>query len=233
MNFLEFEDFLRNVVGDTREKLRKAIDDDAKTNPHVDAPALMQSFAGCCGLAQCVAGYFLQDLGVAVKPIATQSLPGWRQGHALLCITAPDQAGGRSYLFDPTFIQFCHRTEESAHPTPPVDLLSGLGEKNATMLIQDGFVELTDEIAAAYLSFFCHGEMPFASPADCLAFCKDPYPHPYHFNAGDGTDRFSRAQLHRDGLSLQTREVVAMRGISGSVTTTRTATSPALRTPTF
>ncbi|WP_435641884.1 hypothetical protein [Micavibrio aeruginosavorus] len=186
---------LDEIVLKTRDILYHTVYDpasDTHANPH-DPMSLRAAFAGCCGLAQCIAGYAFQDLNLPVKAIATQSLDGhWRHGHAALVVeVAPERS---LYLIDPTFCQFC---TDPLSQSPATHLMhSDEGADLVSSLLDKGYAKLTPEKSALYLASFCNGIPPLDADA-AMAFMKNPPAHPYHFKRDIDCDDFSRENLGR------------------------------------
>lgn len=189
---------LDEIVMKTQEILRYATKLHTDYLNQRDLTELQAAFAGCCGLAQCVAGYAFQDLGVPAKPLATQSLEGyWMQGHAALVVEVSEGPDSGWYLIDPTFCQFCVTQASEAAPSPSNYLKqSSAGLDIITSLRSRGYLKLTPENAALYLSAFCKGIAPLQSD-EAMAFMKNPPPHPYHFRRDIECDDYSRENLAR------------------------------------
>jgi hypothetical protein len=179
-----------------RTKLREAVDDDYRNSPPHERE-LATCFNGYCGLSQCIAGYYLQDIGVPVMPLATQSLPGWIFGHAALTVRIASGNFEKVFLVDPTFVQF---TAVKIRPSP---LFEGqTGEFIKKRLVEAGYIELTPVIAAAYLSAFCGGKAPFSTAEEAYSFCANPPPHEFHYRHSPDNDWFSRENLAMRGQLL-------------------------------
>lgn len=189
---------LDEIVMKTQEILRYATQLHADHLNQRDLTDLQAAFAGCCGLAQCVAGYAFQDLGVPAKPLATQSLEDyWVQGHAALVVEIPEGPDSGWYLIDPTFCQFCVEAASEDAPSPANYLSqTSTGLDIVTSLLSRGYLKLTPEIAALYLSSFCMGISPLQAN-EAMAFMKNPPPHPYHFRRDIECDDYSRENLAR------------------------------------
>lgn len=184
---------LDNLVRETRLILQKTIL--AEQMP----ASLTKTFAGYCGLAQCIAGYALQDLSIPVRPVATQSLPDFWHGHAILTATINE----RLFLIDPTFAQFCEADTMYETPSPRA-ILSRTPEGNTMLelLLGRGYLALTPERAGLYLASLCKGRNPLNGDADAYSFLERPPHHPYHFHHEPDDDMFDRKVLARNGLLI-------------------------------
>ncbi len=192
-------DTIEKVIAGTRSVLMRCTDE-----LRADATALdlRTRFQGCCGLAQCVAGYALQDAGLRVRPVATQSLRDCWYGHAALTVALDDQAR-TLLLIDPTFVQFTGAAEPGS-PYQPAEHLSRSAPGRALLsdVLGAGFAELTPQRAAHYLASFCEGRRPM-NGNQAILFLRDPPPHAYHFRKDAGSDAFSRENLSKLGLLLR------------------------------
>lgn len=201
------EDIIRLIVERTRETLC--------SNENLDQPQswatptidLCEKFRGLCGLAQCIAGYALQDAGTDVKPLATQSLTNYWHGHAALTVQTNDGGIERSFLIDPTFCQFLAPSEGEG-PSPVSRLHeTAEGTRIAESLLENGYIELNENVAALYISSFCKGVCPL-SIRDAFNFANNPPAHPYHFRRDEGCDDFSRDNLAGWGLLIRPAQIV-------------------------
>jgi hypothetical protein len=183
------ESVIKQIVQDTRKKLLKALGRDLAHS--VDD----NDFAGCCGLAQCIAGYRLQDMGFQPEAFATQSLPEWKIGHAALVWEVSGPCGSQLFLIDPTFKQFSTSAQNS---NEQIRLFFD-------QLTDNGYVELKPTDCEAYLAFFCDGASPLSSAEAAYEFLRCPPRHEYHFSAGDGTSRFDRKELSDQQLLILPR----------------------------
>ncbi len=194
--------FLEDIVTKTRQLIWQEVD--AASYPAKDTPSLAAHFKGCCGLAQCIAGYALQDRDITVQPIATQSLKDYRHGHAALSVTLTSEEKTQFFLVDPTFQQFYLEDEDDKTPPPALYLLSHSeeGRELAHALIERGYADMNPQRAQLYFSSFCQGKSPFDSAEQAFAFFKNPPPHPYHFRRDIDDDSFSRPHLKARGLVI-------------------------------
>lgn len=176
--------------------------------------SLQSIFTGCCGLAQCIAGYALQDLGVSVKPLATQSLGDYyRHGHAALVCEVAEESGSRWHLIDPTFEQFCVAQDAQDRSSPAFHLRqSSEGANIVAQLSKRGHVSLTPARAMLYLSSFCNGVAPLENDA-AMVFMKNPPPHPYHFRRDVDSDEYSRENLGQYGQLIDSSRLVTYRSV--------------------
>lgn len=201
-----FENVLIDIARRTRKILLRAISDDCTRNYRPNQKTLSKTFLGYCGLAQCIAGYFIEDHiildGISVKPVATQSLQGWWHGHALLSIKIATTENCCLYLLDPTFKQFMGKN--GSHAKNPFELMrqSTEGRLMANELCLYGVTRLTPFRASIYIMSFCQGHRPFDTDNDAFEFFQSPPEHPYHFAYAPGDDRFSRPSLQAAGYTL-------------------------------
>ncbi len=197
----EAEELLAFVIKKTRLYLINS----ATSNFNINAenPYLTNTYLkmleGRCGFVQSLIGYALQDLGLRVKPMATQSLKEYYHGHAALSLELPIENGFKWFLIDPTFGQFC--TTERCNldievPDPGYYLIgTEKGKEIADSLLRKGYVEIDPTMAFLYLSSFCKGHPPFKEESEAFGFLKDPPKNNMHY-------WFSRESMSRDKLSL-------------------------------
>lgn len=196
------EELIRNIIEGTRDALLRATQEDCKPLPAPAAPDLTARFQGCCGLAQCIAGYALQDAGLKVRPVATQSLRDYWHGHAALSVEVAEAQGRNWFILDPTFCQFCAVQPDDAVPLPAFHLQqSAEGAALLAALLEDGYAALTADRAILYLAAFCRGTSPFERDK-AFDFLKNPPSHPYHFRRDVDCEDFSRDNLARRGLLI-------------------------------
>lgn len=173
--------------------LQKAVHDDCDRFSNFDRASLTKTFNGYCGLAQCMIGLFIDEhfdgQSVKIAPFASQSLEDWWFGHAAVVITAGQGEGSRSFIVDPTFVQFDQA--EAIGITGPVQILKRTesGAALAKKLSETGVAEIDGALADLYASAFRRqGISPFRCPKDALQFLRNPPEHPYHFSySGSGT----------------------------------------------
>ena len=167
---------------------------------------LTEKFIGQCGLAQCLGGYALNDLGYSCHPIATQSLQDYWHGHATLSTHFSHKLLDNIYLFDPTFIQFCHNYYDHDFVSPSTILKSSMeGRRILKDIFKKGYLEVTPRTAQIYLSSFCQGKMMPLHEA--FSFVSNPPYHPYHFCFEPGDHRFSREALKTNGLLITSNKL--------------------------
>ncbi|EPA97881.1 hypothetical protein [Pseudomonas sp. G5(2012)] len=205
-------ELLDEVIQETQKILRCTVTGCSVPEKSQDSTSLQSIFAGCCGLAQCIAGYALQDLGVPVKPLATQSLEGYyQQGHAVLVCKVAEKADSRWHLIDATFGQFCGEAKYLDTPSPAFYLMqSAEGAGMTAALLERGHVSLTPERAALYLSAFCNGVAPLEKGL-AMVFMQNPPQHPYHYRRDIGCDDYSRENLGRYGQLIDSSRLASRR----------------------
>ena len=112
-----------------------------------------QNIAGACGYGQATSAFHLQDLGVPAEDIHLhQAADAFGDGfrHAFVVVKMPD---GKPYLVDCTFRQFFQPDNEGPDRIgEPGRIMRAdrRGRAIADELLANGFIELTDEVAAAY-----------------------------------------------------------------------------------
>lgn len=202
MHHEETEQKLHDLVRETRAVLIRAMERERFRYEQKEFFSLRKTFEGYCGLAQCVAGYALQDAGAVVRPLATQSLEVYRAGHAALTVSVNDDSCSRLYLIDPTFVQFCRGRNNENAPGNILDRTEA-GREIKKELLEKGFIELTPERAQLYLASFCAGRAPFQSTQNAFEFCTNPPAHGYHYKHDYNDDMFSRENLLRNGDAIR------------------------------
>lgn len=208
MDITHLHAIFSQIVQRTQHKVRGALHVVQEIDRPSCAPTLSETFRGQCGLAQCIAGYALKDLGMQVHPIATQSLDAYWHGHAALSVEVESEDRTRWFIIDPTFIQFCQDVAPAEVPNPSFYLNTDEeGRSILNLLTERGFFELTPGRASSYLAAFCQGKRPFQTDDDAFAFLKRPPFHPYHFCYSPGSDRYSRETLQRDGLLIRAQSL--------------------------
>lgn len=188
---------LDKIVAETRLILSSLL----QTADNPSDRNLTNIFKGQCGLAQCIGGYALQDLGLNVKPLATQSLGhlNWH-GHAILTVRFDDDI----YLIDPTFTQFCGSAIIDGALSPEMHLSQTQeGLFIIDQLLHHGHIRLTPERAHLYLAALCQGIEPFSDNNQAYAFFRDPPSHPYHYHHEPDNDLYSRQNLYKNGLLIK------------------------------
>ena len=195
------EEQIKNIVKGTRGVLLRATEGVSNDPSDEQSLDLRVRFQGCCGLAQCVAGYALQDEGLSVRPLATQSLKGYWYGHAALTVEVEEDGVERLFIVDPTFCQFI-ASAEAAVPLPATYLRqTPEGALLLAEILRDGYAELTEERALLYLDAFCNGNSGLGIK-EAFDFVKNPPEHPYHFRRDIDSDEFSRESLKNLGWRI-------------------------------
>lgn len=171
---METEAVIAEIVRQTRESLREKI---LFNSPIESFKPLNTIFRGHCGTAQCLTGYGLEDCGVTVKPIATQSLRGCAFPHAALSAAGEDKL----YIVDSTFSQFCANSARGSDNPEGIMSQTTEGEYAVRQLVEHGYVEASPSLAYLYFRAFCKGNSPFMDEKQAFDFLKDPGSNPYHF----------------------------------------------------
>ena len=122
------------------------------------------SYSYKCDLAQSMIYYYLENLNIKSNPVNTNEVIEGVSGHSFIIANINTTEGEKRYLIDPTYIQFFTKEKCSNNnfiiindkvcvaPDPGYFVVNG--NKNdimATMsLLQDGYIEFTEEVAKAY-----------------------------------------------------------------------------------
>ena len=186
--------------------LQKAVHDDCDRFSNFDRASLTKTFNGYCGLAQCMIGLFVDEhfdgRSVRIAPFASQSLENWWFGHAAVVVTTGESDNLRTYIIDPTFVQF--EEAESIGVVGPVQILNRTeaGSALARKLLENGVAEIDASLAFLYSSSFSHGVSSFSHPEDALNFLRNPPFHPYHFSYSDSGTLYDQRLLRERGYTL-------------------------------
>jgi hypothetical protein len=190
--------------------LQKAVHDDCDRFENFDRASLTKTFNGYCGLAQCMIGLFIDEhfdrQSVKIAPFASQSLENWWFGHAAVVVSASEGKDVRSFIIDPTFVQFVEAKDIGI--AGPIQILqrSEEGAALAKKLSETGVAEIDATFAELYASAFCQGVSSFQCPEDALQFLRNPPQHPYHFSySGSGT-MYDAGMLRERGYTISTNQ---------------------------
>ncbi|MBI4031018.1 MAG: hypothetical protein HY370_05025 [Proteobacteria bacterium] len=194
---LDFSDpgpLLDRLVEGMRGELLSAIKQNFARAGKIDAtPDLSpRNLRSLCGLAQSLGLYALENSGFNPKPVATQPLPGFWQGHVALTLEFERCGAPELYLVDPTFGQF----ETPDHPARAAAYLRGkCGSKFMDSFLRKGWTKMTPESSLSYLDSFCRGRSGLKNAAEAFSFLKDP-------PASNSNYSFTRCDLAEKGLRI-------------------------------
>ncbi|MDD3020520.1 MAG: hypothetical protein PHX61_06005 [Alphaproteobacteria bacterium] len=183
----------------TRGILKKTLEDNPKdiANAFRDVADIATApLHGRCSFSQAVAAYALKERGFSPKNFSLQSIEDHTIGHASLTV----EIGQNTYLIDPTYRQFFDPNqpiiEDRQIPMPGFKLSeTEQGRSLLEKLMTDGYARIDPETANAYLSSFCNGVSPFATPEESYQFLKDPPPDQMEYH-------MSKNALERLGLLI-------------------------------
>lgn len=123
-----------------------------------------------CGLTQSATLCASQSLGLKVAAFDIQEmLLDSPKGHVGLVIKLPTENGEKSFLFDPTYSQFCKEGSYTIKDPDPGFYLSQKPEIYSQLLTK-GYIALDDDTAQAYLSSFRRGK----ETPNALSLLKNP-----------------------------------------------------------
>ncbi len=115
-----------------------------------------------CDLAQSMIYYYLKDLNIETNPININEIIPNVKGHSLIISKFKTVDGEKQYLIDPTYIQFFSKEECSEDkfiiindmicntPDPGYFIVKNNDTEEIKPLLDNGFIELTDEISKIY-----------------------------------------------------------------------------------
>lgn len=115
-----------------------------------------------CDLAQSMICYYLNEIGVETKPINTNEVIDGVCGHSLVIAKINTELGEKLFLIDPTYLQFFSKENCSSTkftiikdkvciaPDPGYFIIENKNEDIIKPLLENGFIELTEEVAKAY-----------------------------------------------------------------------------------
>ncbi len=120
------------------------------------------SYSYKCDLAQSMITYYLNGLGVQTYPVNTNEVIDGVCGHSLVVATIHTIEGDKTYLIDPTYLQFFEKencdpskfmiiqNKVCVSPDPGYFILQNHQENTVLPLLVDGYAELTEDVAKAY-----------------------------------------------------------------------------------
>ena len=120
------------------------------------------SFSYKCDLAQSIIFYYLDSIGVNVNPVNTNEVINGVVGHSFVIASFDTIVGEKPFLIDPTYIQFFNRDNCDASkfvvlkdqvcisPDPGFFIVENHAEETIKPLLENGYIELTEEVAKAY-----------------------------------------------------------------------------------
>lgn len=120
------------------------------------------SYSNKCDLAQSMIYYYLQNLGIRVNPINTNEVISGVCGHSFVIAYFNTGEGEKKFLLDPTYLQFFSKENCDIHkfviinnsicltPDPGFFVVVDNNESVILPLLQNGYVELTEEVAKVY-----------------------------------------------------------------------------------
>ena len=115
-----------------------------------------------CDLAQSIIYYYLNELNIKVNPVNTNEVIDGVCGHSLVIANIDTSEGKKTYLIDPTYIQFFSKENCNEDkfviindkicisPDPGYYIVRNNTEDLVMPLLTSGYIELTDEVAKAY-----------------------------------------------------------------------------------
>ncbi len=115
-----------------------------------------------CDLAQSIIYYYLKSLNIESNPVNTNEIMEGVCGHSLITATFKTKQGEKIYLIDPTYIQFFSRencdpskfviinNRICISPDPGYFVIRSQSTKTLMTLLEEGYAELTEELAKAY-----------------------------------------------------------------------------------
>ncbi len=136
--------------------VRKKIADQEKEN------MADYSFPYKCDLAQSMIYYYLKGLNIKTNPVNTNEIIQNIHGHSLVIANINTIEGEKLYIVDPTYIQFFTKEGCSSNkftiiknmicttPDPGYFIKASNNEEKVLPLLENGYIELTEEVAKAY-----------------------------------------------------------------------------------
>ena len=115
-----------------------------------------------CDLAQSIICYYLNKIGVNVNPINTNEIMPGICGHSLTVASFDTLEGEKKYLIDPTYLQFFSKEKCDKNkfviindkvcltPDPGYFVIESNSEKIIEPLLENGYIEFTEEVAKVY-----------------------------------------------------------------------------------
>lgn len=120
------------------------------------------SYSNKCDLAQSIICYYLQNLGIKVNPVNINEVISGVCGHSFVIAYFNIDEEEKKFLLDPTYLQFFSKENCDNHkyviinnsicvtPDPGFFVVADNNESVILALLQDGYVELTEEVAKVY-----------------------------------------------------------------------------------
>jgi hypothetical protein len=115
-----------------------------------------------CDLAQSMIYYYLKKLGVKVNPVCTHEIIKGVTGHSLVIVSFDTNEGEKTYLIDPTYIQFFSKEKCNTNnfviinnivciaPDPGYFVVRSNKQDLILPLLRDGYIEFSEPVAKAY-----------------------------------------------------------------------------------
>ncbi len=120
------------------------------------------SYSYKCDLAQSIICHYLNGLNIKTNPVNTNEVIDGVCGHSLLIANIKTTEGDKTYLIDPTYIQFFDKencdisrlividNRVCISPDPGFFVVNGGNIDLLMPLLKDGFIEFTEDVAKAY-----------------------------------------------------------------------------------
>ncbi len=119
-----------------------------------------------CDTAQSMICYYLNSLGIKTNPVNTNEVINGVCGYSLVLATFDTTSGEKTFLIDPTYIQFfskekCDKSNfvvindiVCVSPDPGYFIVEDNKEEVILPLLNDGYIEFNEEVASAYGNSF-------------------------------------------------------------------------------
>ena len=149
-------DDINSLLGNLSYLVRKKIADYEGVN------MMEYSYSYKCDLAQSMICYYLNNLGIKANPVNTNEVINGVCGHSLVVASFNTESGEKTFLVDPTYIQFFDKEKCSPSkfvilqdrvcisPDPGYFIVENGCEETVKPLLENGYIELTEEVAKAY-----------------------------------------------------------------------------------
>ncbi len=120
------------------------------------------SYSYKCDLAQSMITYYLKGLGIPTVPVNTHEVIEGVCGHSFVVARIQTIEGEKNYLIDPTYLQFFGKegcdpknfvviqNKVCIAPDPGYFIVQNHREETVLPLLEDGYSELTEDVAKAY-----------------------------------------------------------------------------------
>lgn len=120
------------------------------------------SYSNKCDLAQSMICYYLISLGIKVNPVNTNEVIKDVCGHSLVIATFKTTLGEKTYLIDPTYLQFFCKENCNINkyviinnivcisPDPGYFVVKNNNSDVILSLLQNGYIEFDEEVAKVY-----------------------------------------------------------------------------------